>query len=140
MELRGSVGGVSVFDDFAHHPTAIRTTIDGLRRRVGAARIVAVLEPRSNTMKRGVHQDELAGSLAGADRVWLYRPADLGWDLGAVAAAVGPGASVADDVGRLSASLADELQAGDQVLIMSNGSFEGLHEKLLVALRARHAT
>ena len=139
MELRGSVGGITVYDDFAHHPTAIRTTIDGLRRRVGAARIVAVLEPRSNTMKRGVHQDELAGSLAGADRVWLYRPADLGWDLGAVAAGIGPGASLADDVGRLSAALAAELQAGDHVLIMSNGSFEGLHEKLLAALRARHA-
>ena len=138
MEVRGTVGGITVYDDFAHHPTAIRTTIDGLRRRVGAARIIAVLEPRSNTMKRGVHRDELAHSLAVADRVWFYRPADLGWDLGAVAASIGPRAGVADDVGRLAGTLAAELQAGDHVLIMSNGSFDGLHERLLAALRARH--
>jgi UDP-N-acetylmuramate: L-alanyl-gamma-D-glutamyl-meso-diaminopimelate ligase len=139
MELAGAVAGITVYDDFAHHPTAIRTTLEGLRRRVGAARIVAVLEPRSNTMKRGVHRDELAPSLLAADRVWLYRPADLGWDLGAVAVQIGPHAAVMDDVGRLAEALADELRPGDHVLIMSNGSFEGLHGRLLVALRGRHA-
>ena len=139
MEVRGTVAGITVYDDFAHHPTAIRTTLAGLRRRVGAARIVAVLEPRSNTMKRGVHREELGPSLDAADRVWFYRPADLGWDLAGVAAGMGPRAAVAEDVGRLTETLAAELRGGDHVLIMSNGSFEGLHERLLEALRGRHA-
>jgi len=139
MEVRGVVAGITVYDDFAHHPTAIRSTLEGLRQRVGVARIVAVLEPRSNTMKRGVHQQELAASLAAADRTWLYRPADLGWDLGAVAAQVDPPAGVATDVGELAATLAGELQRGDHVLIMSNGSFDGLHGRLLAALAARNA-
>jgi UDP-N-acetylmuramate: L-alanyl-gamma-D-glutamyl-meso-diaminopimelate ligase len=139
MEVRGAVAGITVYDDFAHHPTAIRSTLDGLRQRVGGARIVAVLEPRSNTMKQGVHRGELAASLAQADRVWFHRPADLGWDLGAVAAEIGPQAGVTDDVDGLAATLAAELQPGDHVLIMSNGSFEGLHDKLLAALGARHA-
>ncbi len=137
MELRGTVGGVSVFDDFAHHPTAIATTIAGLRQRVRDARIVAVLEPRSNTMKRGVHREDLAGALAAADRVWFHRPADLGWDLGGVAATIGPRASVAVDVEQLANDLAAELVPGDQVLIMSNGSFGGLHDKLLARLAAK---
>jgi UDP-N-acetylmuramate: L-alanyl-gamma-D-glutamyl-meso-diaminopimelate ligase len=137
MELRGVAGGVAVYDDFAHHPTAIATTLAGLRGRVGDARIVAVLEPRSNTMRLGVHRGELAGALAGADRVWLFRPRDLGWDLGEVAAAIGAGASLADDVGALVRSLAAELSPGDQVLVMSNGSFEGLHGRLLEALAAK---
>jgi UDP-N-acetylmuramate: L-alanyl-gamma-D-glutamyl-meso-diaminopimelate ligase len=128
-----------VYDDFAHHPTAIRSTLDGLRRRVGQARIVAVLEPRSNTMKRGVHRVELAASLADADRVWIHRPADLDWDLGEVAARIGPQADVAEDVDALAATLAAELRPGDHVLIMSNGSFEGLHGKLLAALGTRYA-
>jgi len=140
MEVRGVVAGITVYDDFAHHPTAIRSTLDGLRQKVGAARIVAVLEPRSNTMKRGVHRLELAASLAAADRTWLYRPADLDWDLGEVAAQVGPAAQVAGDVDALAASLAHELQPGDHVLIMSNGSFEGLHGKLLTALGARYGS
>ncbi len=84
MQLRGEVGGVRVYDDFAHHPTAIATTLDGLRRRSGAARIIAVLEPRSYTMRMGVHQHTLAPSLAAADQVWLYTPPDLGWDTAAV--------------------------------------------------------
>src|ERR1041384_6206120 len=83
MELRGEVRGIAVYDDFAHHPTAITTTLDGLRRKVGDRRIVAVLEARSATMKMGVHRDTLAPSLAGADSVWMFAPADLGWDAGA---------------------------------------------------------
>src|SRR5882762_7018898 len=84
MQVRGEVDGIRVYDDFAHHPTAIATTVDGLRRRVGRARIIAVLEPRSNTMRMGVHKDTLAASLSGADEVWLYAPADLGWNTDAV--------------------------------------------------------
>jgi UDP-N-acetylmuramate: L-alanyl-gamma-D-glutamyl-meso-diaminopimelate ligase len=139
MEVRGQVAGITVYDDFAHHPTAVRTTLDGLRRRVGGARIVAVLEPRSATMKRGVHRDDLAASLAGADRVWLYQPEDLGWDLATVAGSLGAKAAVARDIGDLAGSLAGELQEGDHVLIMSNGGFGGLHERLLAGLRERHA-
>ena len=134
METRGKVRGVTVYDDFAHHPTAIATTLDGLRRRVGAARILAVLEPRSATMKLGVHKDTLAGALAGADRVWFYAPPDLGWDLAASIAPLGARASTAVDVDALVASVAAEARDGDHVLVMSNGGFGGVHGKLLTAL------
>jgi UDP-N-acetylmuramate: L-alanyl-gamma-D-glutamyl-meso-diaminopimelate ligase len=137
MQLRGEVQGVRVYDDFAHHPTAITTTVDGLRRRIGTARIVAVLEPRSHTMRMGVHEETLAPSLAGADEVWLYAPADLGWDLSAVAAQLGPRGHVSGDVDSLVRELVPRLRAGDHVLVMSNGGFGGLHGKLLAALGAR---
>ncbi len=131
MQLRGEVNGVRVYDDFAHHPTAIATTLDGLRRRVGAARIVAVLEPRSNTMRMGVHRDVLAGSLAEADAVWLYLPPDLGWDATPVLAALQSRAQARGDVAALARDLAASTRPGDHVLIMSNGGFGGLHEKLI---------
>src|SRR5580704_12080144 len=137
LQLRGEVGGVRVYDDFAHHPTAITTTVDGLRRRVGRARIIAVLEPRSHTMRMGVHRDTLAGALAGADQVWLYTPADLGWDTGAVLAGLGARGHSSADVDALARELARTAQAGDHVLIMSNGGFGGLHRKLLAELTAR---
>jgi UDP-N-acetylmuramate: L-alanyl-gamma-D-glutamyl-meso-diaminopimelate ligase len=139
LELRGEVAGIRVYDDFAHHPTAVALTLDGLRRHADKCRLVAVLEPRSNTMRLGVHRAELAGSLAGADRVWLYQPAGLDWNLDDVAAALGARASVAREIPRLVESLAAELRAGDAVVIMSNGGFGGLHDKLLDALRARAA-
>ncbi len=138
MEVRGRVHGITVYDDFAHHPTAIATTIEGLRRKVGAARILAVLEPRSNTMKLGVMKAQLPGSLAGADQVYCYG-ADLGWDARAALAPLGDRARVFDDLDTLVAGLAQDAQAGDQVLVMSNGSFGGLHGKLLDALRQRDA-
>ncbi len=136
MELRGEVAGVRVYDDFAHHPTAIATTIDGLRRRAGAARLVAVLEPRSNTMKLGVHRETLAASLDGADEVWLYAPADLGWDVAGAMAPLGARLHVRADVDTLAADLVRELRGGDQLLIMSNGGFGGLHDKVLAGLAA----
>jgi len=134
MELRGEVQGVAVYDDFAHHPTAIAYTIDGLRRKVGNRRIVAVLEPRSATMRMGVHRDTLAPSLAGADTVWMYAPPDLGWDADSVVAALGAKGNVARSLDELLAGLAGGATRGDQVLIMSNGGFGGLHGKLLEAL------
>jgi UDP-N-acetylmuramate: L-alanyl-gamma-D-glutamyl-meso-diaminopimelate ligase len=137
MQLRGEVGGVRVYDDFAHHPTAIATTIDGLRRRTRQARIIAVLEPRSHTMRMGVHRDTLAAAFAGADQVWLYTPADLGWDTGTVLAALGCRGHASGDVDALARELAGAARAGDQVLIMSNGGFGGLHEKLLGELQRR---
>jgi UDP-N-acetylmuramate: L-alanyl-gamma-D-glutamyl-meso-diaminopimelate ligase len=137
MQLRGEAAGIQVYDDFAHHPTAIATTIDGLRRRVGAARIIAVLEPRSQTMRLGVHQASLAASLAGADEVWLYAPPDLGWNARAAVAALGARAFVLEDLNALAATLVKHLRSGDQVLIMSNGGFGGLHSRLLDALASR---
>jgi UDP-N-acetylmuramate: L-alanyl-gamma-D-glutamyl-meso-diaminopimelate ligase len=134
MQLRGEVNGIRVYDDFAHHPTAIATTIDGLRRRVGPARIIAVLEPRSNTMRMGVHRESLAGSLAGADEVWLYTPTDLGWDAGAVLASLGRRGHGRSDIAALAHDLARTLRPGDHALVMSNGGFGGLHGKLLTEL------
>jgi UDP-N-acetylmuramate: L-alanyl-gamma-D-glutamyl-meso-diaminopimelate ligase len=134
MQLRGEVRGVRVYDDFAHHPTAIATTVDGLRRRVGSARIIAVLEPRSNTMKMGVHQNTLGPSLLGADEVWLFTPPDLGWDAGPIVASLGKRGHASRDIGALAAELARAAKPGDHVLIMSNGGFGGLHGKLLAEL------
>ena len=135
LQLRGEVNGIRVYDDFAHHPTAIATTIDGLRRRAGAARILAVLEPRSHTMRMGVHQHTLAPALAGADEVWLYTPPDLGWDTGTVLQALAGRGHAAADVEALARELARTARPGDQVLIMSNGGFGGLHGKLIDELQ-----
>jgi UDP-N-acetylmuramate: L-alanyl-gamma-D-glutamyl-meso-diaminopimelate ligase len=137
MEIRGTVGGVTVYDDFAHHPTAIETTLAGLRARVGQARIVAVVEPRSNTMKLGVHREQLAPSLALADRSWFLNSSDLGWDLPGAVRQLGERGRFADSVDALVKGLADDARAGDHVLVMSNGGFGGLHDKLLAELRAR---
>ncbi len=142
LELRGSVAGITVYDDFAHHPTAIALTLDGLRRRVGSARLVAVLEPRSNTMRMGVHRDTLGPSLALADEVWFYVPPDLGWELESAVRQLGRRAHFAADIGDLLERLCAGLRSGDHVLIMSNGGFGGLHARLLDALgrRGRLAT
>jgi UDP-N-acetylmuramate: L-alanyl-gamma-D-glutamyl-meso-diaminopimelate ligase len=137
MEVRGVVGDVTVYDDFAHHPTAIETTLRGLRARVGGARIVAVLEPRSNTMKLGVHREQLAPALQLADRSWFLNSADLGWELAPAVAALGARASFAANVDALVKGIAEDSRPGDQILVMSNGGFGGLHDKLLAALRAR---
>jgi UDP-N-acetylmuramate: L-alanyl-gamma-D-glutamyl-meso-diaminopimelate ligase len=137
MEVRGVIDGITIYDDFAHHPTAIETTLHGLRARVGAARIIAVVEPRSNTMKLGVHREQLAPALAAADRSWLLGAKDLGWDLGSALAPLGGRATIAASVDALVAGLAAAAQAGDHILVMSNGGFGGLHDKLLAALRAR---
>jgi UDP-N-acetylmuramate: L-alanyl-gamma-D-glutamyl-meso-diaminopimelate ligase len=136
MELRGTVRGISVYDDFAHHPTAIAYTLDGLRRKVGGQRIVAVLEPRSNTMRMGVHTATLGSSLAAADDIWLYVPPDLGWDAQAAVAPLGARAHAVSELGALLQGLLASLRSGDQVLIMSNGGFGGLHARLLDALKA----
>ena len=136
MELRGVVGGVTVYDDFAHHPTAIETTLAGLRRKIGDARILAVLEPRSNTMRLGVHRAAIAPALAQADRVWLYEPPDLGWNLDDVAQAATVPTAVLPSVDALVAAIVAEARAGDHIIVMSNGGFGGIHGKLLAALTA----
>jgi UDP-N-acetylmuramate: L-alanyl-gamma-D-glutamyl-meso-diaminopimelate ligase len=133
MEVRGLVNGITVYDDFAHHPTAIATTLAGLRNKVGAARIMAVLEPRSNTMKLGVMKDALPASLADADRVFCYG-ANLGWDAATALSPLGEKTSTHDDLAQLVSTIADAAQPGDHILVMSNGGFGGIHEKLLAAL------
>ena len=135
MQARGEARGVTVYDDFAHHPTAIRTTVEGLRQRIGKSRILAVLEPRSNTMKRGVMKDELPSSLREADRIYIYN-AGLGWDARAVFAPLGARARCEESVEALVAAVAAEAKPGDHVLVMSNGGFGGIHEKLLARLEA----
>ena len=135
LEVRGEVNGVTVYDDFAHHPTAIATTLQGLRRRVGGARILLVLEPRSNTMRMGVHRDTLAASLQGADQVWLHEPEGLVWSLQAVADAAGLPVRVSDSVKEIVDEILAEARPGDHVLVMSNGGFGGIHEELLIGLK-----
>jgi UDP-N-acetylmuramate: L-alanyl-gamma-D-glutamyl-meso-diaminopimelate ligase len=137
MEVRGVVDGVTVYDDFAHHPTAIETTLKGLRARVGAQRILAVLEPRSNTMKLGVHREQLAPSLQVADKSWFFAPKDLGWDLKGAVSSMGDRVRLTGTIDELVQDLTQAARPGDHVLIMSNGGFGGLHDKLLAALRAR---
>jgi UDP-N-acetylmuramate: L-alanyl-gamma-D-glutamyl-meso-diaminopimelate ligase len=136
LEVRGTAGGVTVYDDFAHHPTAIATTVEGLRHAVGGARILAVLEPRSNTMKLGAMKHALPGSLSGADMTFCYA-GKLGWDPAAALAPLGMKAVVHDDLEALVAAIATEARAGDHVLVMSNGGFGGIHDKLLRRLGTR---
>ncbi|GJH06740.1 MULTISPECIES: UDP-N-acetylmuramate:L-alanyl-gamma-D-glutamyl-meso-diaminopimelate ligase [Paraburkholderia] len=147
MEVRGSVDGVTVYDDFAHHPTAIQTTVAGLRTRIGRdengkrARILAVLEPRSNTMKLGVMKAQLPASLVDADLVFGYGAPTgkdaLGWNLAEALAPMGDKAQAFNDIDTLVKSVVAAARPGDQVLVMSNGGFGGVHQKLLDALSAR---
>lgn len=134
MQLRGVVRDVAVYDDFAHHPTAITTTLAGLRAKVGAARIIALLEPRSNTMRMGTHKAQLATALQAADVVLLYQPQGLGWDLADVVAQIGDKAQLVQDIDALAAQVAQVAGAGDHILVMSNGGFGGIHDKLLAGL------
>jgi UDP-N-acetylmuramate: L-alanyl-gamma-D-glutamyl-meso-diaminopimelate ligase len=139
LELRGEVQGVKVYDDFAHHPTAIRTTIDGLRRRVGESvngagpRILAVFEPRSNTMKLGAMKAQLPWALEEADLAFTHS-AGLGWDPAEALAPMGERAIVTESIDALVRRIAQAARPGDHVLCMSNGGFGGIHAKLLTAL------
>jgi len=135
MEVRGTVNGITVYDDFAHHPTAIEATLAGLRAKVGAGRIIAVVEPRSNTMKLGVMKERLAPSLGRADRVFCYS-AGVKWDVAAVLAPLGAEAEAHADFETLLERVARSLAPGDHVIIMSNGGFNGIHERLLARLAA----
>ena len=137
LEIRGTVGEVTVIDDFAHHPTAIATTIAGLRARIGRSRILAVLEPRSNTMKLGTMKALLPGSLSGADLVFCYG-GGIDWDVGEALAPLGDRLRVTSDLGALVEAIVAQSRPGDRVLVMSNGGFGGIHAKLLAALE-RHA-
>jgi UDP-N-acetylmuramate: L-alanyl-gamma-D-glutamyl-meso-diaminopimelate ligase len=142
MEVIGRVNGITIYDDFAHHPTAITTTVEGLRRRVGRdanARILAVLEPRSNTMKLGVMKSQLPNSLQDADLVFGYGSATgkdaLGWDLKESLAPLGAKAQAFDDLKLLMTAVKQSAKPGDHILVMSNGGFGGVHRKLLELLK-----
>jgi UDP-N-acetylmuramate: L-alanyl-gamma-D-glutamyl-meso-diaminopimelate ligase len=135
MELRGIINNVSVYDDFAHHPTAITTTLNGLRNRVGESRIIAILEPRSNTMRMGVQADELTNALRDANQVWLYQADNLGWDPARQITLPENVLHVRQHVEDIVEQVAADVKPGDQVLIMSNGGFENIHERLLNRLQ-----
>ena len=133
MEVRGTVHGITIYDDFAHHPTAIETTVAGLRHKIGNARILAVLEPRSNTMKLGVMKDALPGSLKEANLTFCYA-GNLGWDASSALAPMGDKAVVKEDINELIETIVAAAKSGDHILVMSNGGFGGIHEKLLKRL------
>jgi UDP-N-acetylmuramate: L-alanyl-gamma-D-glutamyl-meso-diaminopimelate ligase len=135
MEVRGEVNGITVYDDFAHHPTAIATTLQGLRHRVGDARILLLLEPRSNTMRMGVHRDSLAASMQGADHIWLHQPADIEWSLAEEMQGSEAPVVIKDSIAAITADVVGKAQPGDHILIMSNGAFGGIHEKIVKALQ-----
>ena len=138
MEVKGSVRGITVYDDFAHHPTAIATTVGGLRQRVGSARILAVLEPRSNTMKLGTMKAALPASLADADQVYCYG-GGVDWDVAQALAPLGAKLHAETNFDRLLETIAQNAQSGDHILIMSNGGFNGIHGKLLARLAGQAA-
>ncbi|WP_166837178.1 UDP-N-acetylmuramate:L-alanyl-gamma-D-glutamyl-meso-diaminopimelate ligase [Rheinheimera pleomorphica] len=137
MELKADVAGIKVYDDFAHHPTAISTTLQGIRNKVGQSRVLAVLEPRSNTMRMGVHQAALPLALALADQVFLYEPANANWSLDALSRALAPKASLSRDIDVLVTQLSEQAGQGDSIVIMSNGGFGGIHDKLISALKRK---
>ncbi|HSG52104.1 MAG TPA: UDP-N-acetylmuramate:L-alanyl-gamma-D-glutamyl-meso-diaminopimelate ligase, partial [Rheinheimera sp.] len=137
MELKATVADIKVYDDFAHHPTAIHTTLQGIRNKVGQNRVLAVLEPRSNTMRMGVHQQALPASLQLADQVFLFEPANANWSLEALTQTIGEKASLSKDISALVEQIVAEAKPGDSIVIMSNGGFGGIHDKLEVALKAK---
>jgi UDP-N-acetylmuramate: L-alanyl-gamma-D-glutamyl-meso-diaminopimelate ligase len=134
MEVRGVVNGITVYDDFAHHPTAITETISGLRRAVGKEKIWAVLEPRSNTMRMGVHKEQLAASLTEADQVILYQPEGLDWNMQTVTDALADKAQLHAEIESILQLLKTQAKSGDHILVMSNGAFGGIHQKILDVL------
>ena len=140
LEVIGTAQGITIYDDFAHHPTAITTTVDGLRRRIGKGRLLAVLEPRSNTMKLGVMKSQLPECLKDADLVFGYGAKEgkdaLGWDLSESLLPLGQKAKAFNNLEQLVQAVVSSAQTGDHILVMSNGGFGGVHRKILAALSA----
>ena len=137
MELYGEVKGIRVYDDFAHHPTAIESTIKGLKANIGERKLIAILELRSNTMRMGIHKESLANCLQVADRVILFNQSDMNWSLSTVQQQLGEKATVEKSIGDIVNLIGEEAMRGDEILIMSNGSFCGIHEKILTVLAKR---
>lgn len=137
MELKGVVNHIHLYDDFAHHPTAIETTLAGLRAKVGSERIIAVLEPRSATMKLGVHKSQLADSLQLADQVFIFQPDNLQWSVSDIAQSCRQSATTSDQIEDLVGKIVAVAQANDHILVMSNGGFGGIHQKILDAIEGQ---
>ncbi len=137
MEVRAIINNITIYDDFAHHPTAIHTTLEGLRQHVGTSPIIAVLEPRSNTMRMGIHKNTLAGSLAIADEILLYQPEELDWNLSDSVDSTEQRIQIFDSIEAIINYIVANTQGGEHVLIMSNGAFGGIHEKLIQQLENR---
>ena len=137
LELRGTINNIRVFDDFAHHPTAIEKTLTGVRANVGEQRVIAVLEPRSNTMKSGIHKDTLPASLAQADQVFVYQGEDVKWSVSQLIDDCSAPCVVELDIDGLVAKITDYSQSGDTIVVMSNGGFGNIHQKLLDALSTK---
>ena len=135
MERTATVADIAIYDDFAHHPTAIRRTIGAIRNRYPGHRVVVAIEPRSNTMKLGVHNAELAGSLSAADLVWMYRPKDIGTDLESALSDLGRKLRVFSDYDQLVADMSTRVLSGDQVIFMSNGGFGSARQTLTALLQ-----
>jgi len=133
MELKTQVGDVCLYDDFAHHPTAIKSTLDGLRKKVASKRIIAILEPRSNTMRMGFHKNALIDSLQQADKIWIYLAKNIRWDL-PESLANDPRVIRADSVDSIVNEVMDSIAGNEQIVVMSNGSFDGVTEKLKLRL------
>lgn len=135
MELIGEVGSIKVYDDFAHHPTAIETTLQGIRAQVGDAQVIAVIEPRSNTMRMGMYREQLAASATLADKVYWYQPEGLDWSLEDVVSASKAPAVLATDTDQIISAVCDEAEPGSHIVIMSNGGFGGIHPRMVEALK-----
>lgn len=142
LELRGSVNNINVYDDFAHHPTAIEKTLAGVRSQIAGnnnqGRVIAVLEPRSNTMKSGVHKDTLPASLRQADHVYIFQGEDVKWSVSELINKCQSPCVVEDDINQLVVKITDYVQAGDSIVVMSNGSFDSIHEKLLKSIHLKY--
>ncbi|MDN4501905.1 UDP-N-acetylmuramate:L-alanyl-gamma-D-glutamyl-meso-diaminopimelate ligase [Alteromonadaceae bacterium BrNp21-10] len=138
MEIKGQVNNITLYDDFAHHPTAIATTLAGLRAKVGEQRIIAILEPRSNTMKMGVHKDTLAASWQQADYTLIFKPDNVDWDMADMLTSSQTPATSFSNIEQLVEHIVDMAQPHDHLLVMSNGGFAGIHQKLLSALEVKH--
>ena len=135
MERTATVGDIAIYDDFAHHPTAIRRTIAAMKRRYPGQRVIVAIEPRSNTMKLGVHKETLAASLEGADAVWMYRPVDMGSELESSLALLGDRLRLFNDYDKLVSDMSSKVLSGDQVIFMSNGGFGSARQTLTAVLQ-----
>ncbi len=139
MDTIDKVNEITVYDDFAHHPTAIKTTVDGLRRKVGVNRIIAILEPRSNTMKMGINSSELADSLQHADLVYMHKPQGINWDIESVCKNIGHNTKLNNSVEEIVNDVASIAHSGDHILIMSNGAFEDIHNRIIAELKKKES-
>ncbi|NKF51282.1 UDP-N-acetylmuramate:L-alanyl-gamma-D-glutamyl-meso-diaminopimelate ligase [Shewanella sp. WXL01] len=137
LELLDTVNGIAIYDDFAHHPTAIETTLQGLRAKVGKSKVIVVLEPRSNTMKRGIHKDTLAYSFRLADKAWLYQAGNVDWDIAAHMSHAEIPVIVQTDIDAIVEQVASQVSPGDTIVVMSNGGFNGIHQKLISAIAGK---